>query len=174
MMMFTKTINSLTKYAKWLALITMGIMMLFIAIGVLSRIFFTPIVGDVEIVRLGMVILIMFGLSYTQSIDGHISIGLIVDKLPQKVQYGLDIFGSLLNFLITMIIGFIFIGVGIEHKTTLPLSTDLLSIPFYPFDFIIVIGFFMWGLEAMLKVITSITNYIQVNKPRKGDPGIWQ
>lgn len=172
--MFSKTVNSLTRYAKWLALITMGMMMLFIAIAVLTRMFFTPIVGDVEIVRLGMVILIMFGLSYTQNIDGHISIGLIVDKLPQKIQYALDIFGSLLNFLITMVIGFIFIGVGMEHKTTMPLSTDLLSIPYYPFDFIIVIGFFMWGLEALLKVITSITNFIHADKKRKGDPSIWQ
>jgi TRAP-type C4-dicarboxylate transport system permease small subunit len=173
-MMFSKTINSLTRYAKWLAVITMGLMMLFIAIAVLARMVFTPIVGDVEIVRLGMVIMIMLGLSYTQNIDGHISIGLIVDKLPQKIQYALDIFGSLLNFLITMMIGFIFIGVGMEHKTTMPLSTDLLSIPYYPFDFIIVIGFFLWGLEALLKVITSITNFIQAGKTRKGDPSIWQ
>jgi TRAP-type C4-dicarboxylate transport system permease small subunit len=172
--MFSKTINSLTRYAKWLAVITMGLMMLFIAIAVLARMVFTPIVGDVEIVRLGMVIMIMLGLSYTQNIDGHISIGLIVDKLPQKIQYALDIFGSLLNFLITMMIGFIFIGVGMEHKTTMPLSTDLLSIPYYPFDFIIVIGFFLWGLEALLKVITSITNFIQAGKTRKGDPSIWQ
>lgn len=159
--MLSTSIHNLTRISKWLALGTMALMMLFIALGVISRTFFTPILGDVEIVRLGMVVMIMFGLSYTQNIDGHISIGLIVDKFPQKIQSALDVFGYLLNFIITIIIGIIFIGVGMDHKDTMPLSTDLLSIPYYPFDFIIVIGFFLWGLEALLKLISSIHDFIK-------------
>lgn len=158
--MLVKSINNLINIAKWLALVTMALMMIFITIGVISREFFTPILGDVEIVRLGMVVLIMFGLSYTQNIDGHISIGIIVDKFPKKGQYALDIFSYLLNLFITLIIGIIFIGVGMEHKDSMRLSTDLLNIPYYPLDFIVVIGFFIWTLAALLKLINSIHLFI--------------
>jgi len=163
-----KTINQITHVTKWLALATMGFMMLFITFAVLSRTLFTPIVGDVEIVRLGMVVLIMFGLAYTQNVDGHISIGLLVERFPIKIQQFLDIFGSLLTLVITITIGVIFVNVGQMHRTEMPLTTDLLGIPFYPFDFIIVIGFILWGLEALLRLIIAIQAFF---KPVNGQGG---
>lgn len=136
-------------------------MMSFIAVAVISRAIFVPIIGDVELVKLGMVILIMCGLAYTQHVDGHISIGLVVDKLPIKVQKALDVFANLLIMIVAMTISLVFINVGIKHKTELQLSTDLLSIPFYPFDFIIVLGFAMWSLESLLKLIKSVNDLIK-------------
>lgn len=174
-MMLQKTINRLTSITKGMALITMGFMALMIFVGVLSRTFFTPIVGDVEIVRLGMIVLIMCGLAYTQKADGHISIGIIVDKLPKKVQSALDIFGYLLTFVISVIISIIFFEVGMSHLSEMRLTTDLLSIPYYPFDFIIAIGFVLWGLEALLKVISAINSLFR-NKNKNVEEGnnIWQ
>jgi TRAP-type C4-dicarboxylate transport system permease small subunit len=161
--MLDKSINSLVVSLRWIAMTTLALMMIFITIGVISRNFFTPLVGDVEIVRLGMIVLIMFSLAYTQKIDGHISIGIIVDKFPKKGQDAFDILGHLLNIVITSTIGFIFWGVAINHKSTMKLSTDLLNIPFYPFDFIIAIGFLLWTLVALLKLLRSIQHLI----PRK-------
>lgn len=162
--LFTSLISHLTKITKWIALISMTLMMSFIAIAVISRAVFIPIIGDVELVRLGMVILIMCGLAYTQHVDGHISIGLLVDKFSNKVQKIFDVFASLLIMVVAITIAFVFINVGIKHQTELQLSTDLLSIPFYPLDFIIVLGFTMWALEALLKLITSITEIINDRK----------
>ncbi|WP_284035538.1 TRAP transporter small permease [Neobacillus sp. 114] len=154
--MLSKIITNLTRITKWIALITMAFMMLFIAFAVVSRMTFTPILGDVEIVQLGMVVLIMCGLAYTQQVDGHISIGLIVDKFPYKGQKIMDVIACLFNVIVTFVIAFIFIEVAINHMTKMKLSTSLLGIPYYPFDFLIILGFIMWGLEAFLKLIRSI------------------
>lgn len=159
--MLTKAIDFLTNLTRAIALVVMAFMMFFVAFAVISRFVYKPILGDVEIVQLGMVVLIMCGLAYTQRVDGHIAIGLLVDKLPKKMQQGLDVFSSLLTVIMTFIVSYIFLGVFLNHKNELKLSTSLLEIPYYPFDFIIVIGFAMWGLQALLKMIYSITQLFE-------------
>ena len=159
--MLTNIIHFLTKIIKFIALSTMALMMIFITIGVVSRLLFTPIVGDIEIVQLGMIILIMGGLAYTQHIDGHISIELIVDKLPIKAQKVFDAIGCLFTLGVALTISFIYLEVTINHKNHMILSTNLLEIPYYPLDFIIFLGFLMWGLESLLKLINSILAIFQ-------------
>lgn len=151
-------INFLTNITKNIALLIMTLMMLFISFAVISRALFTPIIGDVELVQLGMVVLIMCGLAYTEQVDGHIAIGLIVDRFPDKIQ---KIFSGIANFLtaiVTLTIGFIYFGVAMNHKDHMQLSSSLLNIPYYPLDFIIVLGFVMWGLQALFKMVIPIVS----------------
>lgn len=131
-------------------------MMFFITFAVISRFTVTPIMGDIEIVQLSMVVLIMCGLAYTQQVDGHISIGIIVDKFSYKGQKIMDTIASLFTVIITFVIGYIFIGVATKHQFEMQLKTIILEVPYYPFSYIIVLGFFMWGLEALLKFIKSL------------------
>lgn len=156
-----KIIRTLSYTGKWIALATMSLMMIFITYAVIYREFFTPVVGDVELVQLGMVVLVMFGLAYSQAEDAHISIGLLVDRFPQRIQYMFDIIAFLLTFVICLIIGWVNFEAAVKDMTGMSRSTDLLEIPFYPFKFIIAIGFVLWGLEAFLKVINSIALIIK-------------
>ncbi|PIC62783.1 hypothetical protein CSV79_15285 [Sporosarcina sp. P13] len=153
-----KSIRSITNLTKWLALVTMSFMALFITFTVTSRAFGAPILGDVELVQTLMVVLIMFGLAYSQSQDAHISIGLIVDRFSVRVQLVFDVFGYLLTCIICLIISGVFIGVAVGELRGFIITTDLLSIPLFPFKFIIAIGFFLWGMEALLRVILSLIN----------------
>lgn len=153
---FSKIVNVLTTITRYIALVSMTLMMFFITYAVVSRALFTPIIGDVEVVELGMVILIMCGLAYTQQIGGHIAIGLIVDKFSERKQLLLDVFASLLTAIVTLLIGYIYIHVALNHKNDMQLSTNLLEVPYYIFDFIIVLGFVMWGMEGLLKFVKSI------------------
>lgn len=145
----------------------MLLMMLFIAFAAISRAFSFPVIGDIEIVRLGMVVLIMFGLAFTQNTNSHISIGLIVDKFSERTQKLFDFFALILNFIITLTIGIVFINVGINHMINLKLTTDLLSVPYFYFDFIIVIGFLLWGLEVLLRMITIFLSLIRKSETTK-------
>ena len=103
----------------------MVFMMFFIAFAVISRLTVVPILGDVEIVQLGMVVLIMCGLAYTQQVDGHIAIGLIVERFPVRGQKIMDVIASLLNAIIAFIIGYIYIGVAWNHQHEMQLRTPL-------------------------------------------------
>lgn len=169
MKFLTKYIQILTNITRYIALITMISMVVFITFAVISRALFTPIIGDVEIVQLGMVVLIMCGLAYTEQIKGHIAIGLIVDKLSNKTQRIMDIFSSLLTVAVTLVIGMIYIEVTLNHKNHMQLSTTLLEVPYYLFDIIIVIGFVMWGLEALLNLINLILGTSPKTQTKEGD-----
>ena len=151
-----KLVQSLTRFTKWIALAIMGFMMLFITTAVIGRAFGHPILGDVELVQIAMVVLIMFGLAYSQAKDSHVAIGLLVDRLSPRVQGILDVFGFVLTMVICITIGWVYIGVGLKNMLGSVLTTDLVGIPYYPFNFIIAIGFFLWGLEALLRIIKSL------------------
>lgn len=164
MKLFTKIITTLSNVLRYIAITVMTLMMLYITVAVISRLLFTPLMGDIELVQLGMVVLIMLGLAYTQQIDGHISIEVISDRLSKKSNFYLDAIGSLLTFITTIIIAYIYFQVMNNHRTTMQLSTDLLGIPYWPFDFIIFLGFLIWSLEALLKFIRAIISLVELNK----------
>lgn len=161
--LFSKIIETLTNITRYIALTAMALMMFFISFAVISRIIGFPIIGDVELVQIGMVILIMCGLAYTQQSGGHISIGLIVDKFPVKVQKIFDIVSDLLTTIVTLMIAVIYFEVAMNHKNHMQLSTNLLEIPYYSIDFIIILGFTMWGLEALLKIFKSLVYVSSTN-----------
>lgn len=154
-------IASLTLVVRAVALCVMVAMMLFIFFAVVNRQFFRPVIGDIELVQLGMVVLIMLGLAYTECEKGHISIGLFVDKFPKKAQHLMDCLAYILTIGVCSLIAYTYIGVAHEHQHSMRLSTDLLSIPFYPFDWVIVMGFVTWGLEALLGFIDAVMGLLE-------------
>lgn len=164
MKLFTKIITTLSNVLRYIAITVMTLMMLYITVAVISRLLFTPLMGDIELVQLGMVVLIMLGLAYTQQIDGHISIEVISDRLSKRTNYYLDVMSSLLTFITTIIIAYIYFQVMNNHRTMMLLSTDLLGIPYWPFDFIIFLGFLLWSLESLLKIIRTINSLLDLKK----------
>ncbi|SEA32316.1 TRAP-type C4-dicarboxylate transport system, small permease component [Thalassobacillus cyri] len=155
--------NTFTLLAKWISLATLIAMTLLITVAVISRAIGHPVIGDVEISQLLMVALIMFGLPYTQSRDAHISIGLIVDRLPIKIQGVLNVISSLTLFFVCWLITVVFVNATVLNDSTFQKSTDLLSIPHLPFKIFIAVGFGLWGLQALLKVIDSIVSLINLS-----------
>ena len=131
-------------------------MMLLICFYVIQREFFTPMRGNVELLELSMVVIIMFGLGYSQSENAHISIGLIVDRFSKKVQHAIDLLAYICTVVVSGFIGWVALRAAVEEMNSGQAQASmLLSIPFYPFKFIIAVGFALWALEALLKVIES-------------------
>src|SRR5690625_4994633 len=156
MQLFRKVIFSLATVVRTVAVAIMVAMLCCIFIAVLRRQFYRPVFGGIELVQLGMVVLFMLGLAYTEQFKGHISIGIFVDRFPQKLQRLLDCLGYALTIEVTGLIAYTFVVVAQEHQYQMRLSTDLMSILFYPFDWVIVIGFCRLFLEALLGLIDSI------------------
>lgn len=174
MKLLENVIRWLTRITSWVALVTMSVMALFITVAAAARSFEHPIVGDIELVQLGMVVLIMFGLAFSQAEDAHISIGLIVDRLSPRIQLISDVLGAILTWMISWLVAWIFVGDALKNLFETVITTDLWSIPFYPFKFIIMTGFFLWGLEAFLKAVYSLVNLFTGNMTvvQKTDKGV--
>lgn len=140
---------------RWIATIAIFVMMLVITISVLMRSFGSPLSGQVELVELLMLTLIMVGLSYTQSENGHVDVGLLVDRLPTKVQAVFDILGSLLIIAVSLTISY-YNFQGFFNYLNVGFTSQILSIPLSPFKLIVAIGLLLWALEGLLKMAKAI------------------
>lgn len=153
-------------------------MMIFIFIAVVARSLNSPILGDVELVELSLVILIMFGLSYTETENAHISIGLIVDRLPERMQLIPEILSNLLITSVSWFFAWIFYNAALKEMLGTVIKSDLLSIPEYPFKLIIAIGTFLWGLVSLFKLIKTIIRLFKgdAEKNNSAEAGneLWQ
>ncbi|KKK36897.1 hypothetical protein WQ57_16795 [Mesobacillus campisalis] len=143
MNLFMKTVNSITAVNKWAAYIIAYVMVGMVFIFAAARTVGSPIVGDIELVQFTMVLMIVFSLAYTEKTDSHVSITLIFDRLPAKVQLVLLLLARVLTLLFCAIVCWVFIS-----KMNYLSTSSLLGIVFYPFRILLVIGFFAWGLEA--------------------------
>ncbi|MDQ1002906.1 TRAP-type C4-dicarboxylate transport system permease small subunit [Neobacillus niacini] len=177
MRILTKTLQSLTQATRWIAMIIIFVMMALISLAVIVRAFGKPILGDVELVQFAMIVLIMFGLAYTQKEEAHVSIGLLVDKLSPRVQTILDIFSLILTIVFSWLISFVFYHGAVNEMTGTVIKSTLLSIPHYPFKYIIAIGLFLWGLESLFKIILTFIKLIkgtfEASKTEKGGEELW-
>lgn len=153
MKIFSKTIEKLIQVCRWIGITIAVFMMVFIFIAVIAREFNFPILGDVELVQLSMVVLIMFALSYTETENAHISIGLLVDRLPQRAQAILDILANILIAGVSWVFAWVFYHAAIKEMLGTVIKSALLEIPEFPFKLIIAIGTFLWGLVAISKII---------------------
>jgi len=143
-------IGLLTAIFRWLAVASVAAMALLITASVLMRATATPLGGEHELIELMMVTVVMLGLAYTQKTGGHISIGLLVDRLPPRWQAGLDLLAVVLTAATCLLIGWANLRVAYDYATGSPMSTDFLSIPLYPFKIVVGLGFWLWGLEAIV------------------------
>lgn len=114
MKIIQKIISFLTYLTKYLALATITFMMFFITVAVIGRLFSKPIVGDIEVVQLSMVALIACGLAYAQQSESHISVGIVVDKFPNNLQKVFDVIAYLFVAVVTIMIAYIYVGVGLN------------------------------------------------------------
>jgi TRAP-type C4-dicarboxylate transport system permease small subunit len=167
-----KTLRSivglLTAIFRWLAVASVAAMALLIAASVLMRATATPLGGEHELIELMMVAVVMLGLAYTQKTGGHISIGLLVDRLPPRWQAGLDLLAVVLIAASCLLIGWANLRVAYDYATGSPMSTDFLSIPLYPFKLVVGLGFWLWGLQAIVGLGES------VDADAKGEPELHQ
>ena len=150
MLLINKTLGKIQYFIRLIGIFTIFIMMLFITLNVFLRLIGSPLLGNVEIVKLMMVIIIMFGLTYCEFEKAHISVELFYEKLPSFLQKILLLFSYILGALVTISISFIFLKVGINSFNDALKQTTLLEIPLYPFEFLISLSFFVWFLQIIV------------------------
>jgi TRAP-type transport system small permease protein len=101
--------------------------------------FFHPILGSQEITELIMLVLVAFALSYTALHKGHIRVDLVMQYTSRKANLWFDIFTYSISCIFYFFIawqGWMYAWGNIADKKV----SNVMEIPFYPFNFILVIG----------------------------------
>jgi TRAP-type C4-dicarboxylate transport system permease small subunit len=158
MAVINKIVRLIVDVNKWISYGVLVLMMIFVGVAAFSRGIGFPIIGDVEFVQFGMVLVIVGSLAFTEHTNSHIAIGIIVDKFPEIVQTVLDIVAQILTIVFSFVVAYVFF-----IKLNFMQSSTLIRIPFYPFKILLIIGFIAWGIVAIKKLIDSIKSLKKSN-----------
>lgn len=150
MRLITDTLTKIQQFIRLLGTLIIFLMMLFITLNVFLRIFGNPLLGNVEVVKLMMVAIIMFGLTYSEFEKAHIYVEILYERFASSVQRVLLIITYLIGAAVTLFISYTFFKLAINTFKAGVKQTTLLEIPIYPFEFLIGITFFIWFLQMIV------------------------
>jgi len=135
-------------------------MMLVSVANILARMFWRPIYGTFDYVSFFSVIVVALALAYCAVQKGHISVELIVTRLPQRAQGVIGCFTNLLSLgLFSVVIWQSMVFAKRMIQTRQVTMTALL--PFYPFIYVIAFGCFLLCLVILLELIKSLNKAVK-------------
>lgn len=94
---FEKVIHCLSRWLNWVAAGAIVVMMLLVCLNIVTRLFWRPILGTFEVVGFLGAIVVAFALAYTSVVRGHVAVGIVVSRLPQRTQAIIDSITSFLG-----------------------------------------------------------------------------
>lgn len=153
MILITGVLSRIQYVIRVIASSIIFLMMIFITLNVFLRLIGSPLLGNVELIKLAMVIIIMAGLSYCEFDKAHISVEIFYERFPPFIQRILLSFSYILGAIVTLSISIVFLKVGIKTFSDGLKQTNLLEIPLYPFEFIIAFSFFIWFLQVIVNLL---------------------
>lgn len=151
-----------------IAQLALFLTMLIIVLNVLIRIWWKPLPGTYEIVELLGALLLSLGVAYCAVKRGHVSVDVIVEQFPARVQYIIDT--------VTNLIAAIFISaIGREalrqsHRMMQRgLRTAHLHIRVYPFYYLVAFGIIMLALVLSIRTIRLLILSITGPEKKEGN-----
>jgi TRAP-type transport system small permease protein len=152
----TKVIDPIVRWVNNAGVIILAMMMLLTVADVTLRYFFNkPILGSFEITEFMMTMLAAFTIGYAAILKVHVNIDLVYTRLPERLQGMISIF--------TTLVCVVFFGLmswrNIYQSSVLRQANAMspaLSIPEFPFMFILGIGFGIVALVFLLQLLESI------------------
>jgi len=148
-------IRSLSMILSYAAAGVLLCMMLLTTVDVGGRYLFkTPITGVFELTEFMMVCVVFLALAFTQSRKGHIEVDLIVRRFPKTVQRAVSVVNNLFTFLILTLIAWKSFERALEVLRLEEVSGTL-SIPVYPFVFVVSLGAAVMALEILRDLVET-------------------
>ena len=149
-------INWTTRLSSYIAIIVLLSMMMLTTIDVICRYFFNAsILGVYEVTEFMMVCLVFFSLSFAQKLKGHVAVNILVDRLGNKPRHVFDGFNFLISIIFLLLVAGTSFSQGIDLLHTNRVSGNL-SIPLYPFFFVLTLGCVAMTLELLRDLINVI------------------
>ena len=149
-------ISNLLLWALYFGMAFVVVMMVITVIHAVGRYGFnSPIPGLVEMSSFMLVLIIFLTAAYTEVEKAHISIGILVDNLPPRIQAVLDCIMYLLSIVVLAAAFWQTINRGLFVKQCEYVSA-ILHIPHYPFVFIAALGWALLGIAVILRFIRLV------------------
>lgn len=127
-------------------------MMILVACNVIMRkVFKIPISGTIELVEIFSAVAAGLALAYCAVVGGHITIDFVIEYFPKWFQKFSGIVTNLITIVTVAVSGWMLVGYADTLRET-GRYTGSLKIAYYPFVYLIAIGFFIFALVEIVKI----------------------
>ena len=157
-------VDIVTKVTKWLTFVSaicIAVMLLINVIEVVgAKWFHWSLIGYLELTEQLMVLVSLLPIAFIALERGHVRITMVTDRLPSAGRFTLEILGYVLG---TLVMAFCTwrAFVQMQYAMKIKLATNTLSLPIWPTNLVIMIGFgllmFSWLLLLIRMVIAGQT-----------------
>ena len=130
----------------------LGLMFLIVTDVGLRYLFNRPIMSSYELISFMIVIVVFSALGYTETVGGHVTVELVVQRLPKRVQ-------RFLKFLTSLISAGLFALIAQQNMARASalrlegLISQILHLPVYPFYLFAAFGSALLSLVLLLNVL---------------------
>ncbi len=157
---FERFVVKISKWSDRISQMAVMAMMLVSIANILARVFGRPIYGTFDYVSFFSVIVVALALANCAVHRGHISVELIVARLPRRIQGIIGCFTNILSLgLFATVIWQCMVFAERMTRTRQVTMTALL--PFYPFIYLIAFGCFLLCLVILVELIKSVNKGVK-------------
>jgi TRAP-type C4-dicarboxylate transport system permease small subunit len=135
-------------------------MMMLTCADVVLRLFGHPILGTYEMIGFLGAVVVSFSLAYTSLEKGHVSVEILVEKLPERLQAVIDAFGALASLILFALVAWQSALYALDLKRSGEVSMTL-QMPVYPFLLGIAAGCALLTLVLIFEMFRSIKRMVQ-------------
>lgn len=150
----------LSRWFNWVAAGGVVAMMLLTTADVIGRSFRRPIPGTFEIIGFLCVVVVAFAIAYTQILRGHISVEIVVSRLPQRAQGIIGSIMCLLGLGLFILLAWQSIGLARDVWVSGWVSPTE-KIPFFPFIYGIALACVPICLVLLVEFLKSLAKAVR-------------
>lgn len=155
-----KIISGGSKGANAVALTILMVMAFFTLADVIGRSSMNrPISGAYELTELLFVIVVAFTLGYSAILKSHVRIDIVVSHFPRRAQIIIDAISYFVSSAFFLLAGWMVVLQAIHVKSQ-DVTSGILAIPLYPFNWALAFGFFLAGLMFLVMFFRFIARPI--------------
>ncbi len=150
-----KSLFSLAKNLNSIAGIILILMMFLAAADVILRyLFHRPIIGTMGLIEAMLPLITSLSFAYAESLKGHLKLDFITSRLPKKINSLLETSTDVLTLGIISFIAFAIFKYA-NHIKSIGLLVGDITIPVYPFVYIVALGWFLFALAKLANLVKS-------------------
>ena len=159
---FDSILMWISKILAAVAALALGVMMMVSVVDVTGRYFFlSPLNGAFEIVSMTLVVSATLGVGYCELLKGQIRIAVLIDLFKGKVKILFDIFAYLLSVVAVGLVSWQAIVRTGEYFGAIRGVSDTIGIPYWPFMFLMFIGFAWITIILLIELVKSIMEVVR-------------
>lgn len=153
--MFTSVLDRLSEVLRVVGAVALAGMMLLTVVDVIGRFFKHPIFGSVELVGFLAVIAIAAALPYTDKMDGHVGVEILVRLMPERYQLWIHLITRILSLGLFCLITWQMFLYAADIRQTGEVSMNL-EFPIYYIVYLLAFGLLIFSVSILERIFTTI------------------